>query len=306
MGGVKALMDTVVALAGSERDAIFREGERLATERSRVQQVFNPGELVTLNIGGTKFTTTVATLRNAPPPSLLEAMFSGRHAVSTAEDGSVFIDRDSRHFGDVLNFLRTGQLAYPKGGTDFKYLLELRAEAEFYGLLGLVARIDCYPWSVVRATRAGAINEDEEDEWDFTGSEDEVVFTVSAPCQLMGIGLCGTRTGYHASIKVLRVKRDDFDIELEILWSGEHTVTSADGKVARVDLPAPIELACGPTYKLQLEGEEGTSSFRAEDCLQVVVAGGVRIEYEEHHSPNNTCEHLGQFPELWIRVVGGP
>ena len=38
-------------------------------------------------------------------------------------------------------------------------------QAEFYGLLGLVARIDCYPWSVVRATRAGAINEDEKDEW---------------------------------------------------------------------------------------------------------------------------------------------
>jgi hypothetical protein len=42
----------------------------------------------------------------------------------------------------VLNYLRTQQLAYPPDGTDYKYLLELRAEAEYYGLTGLVALID--------------------------------------------------------------------------------------------------------------------------------------------------------------------
>ena len=39
----------------------------------------NPGEKVTLNVGGQRFATTVATLRNAPAPSLFAAMFSGRH-----------------------------------------------------------------------------------------------------------------------------------------------------------------------------------------------------------------------------------
>ena len=34
------------------------------------------------------------------------------------------------------------QLNYPPDGTDFQYLLELRAEAEYYGLSGLVALID--------------------------------------------------------------------------------------------------------------------------------------------------------------------
>ena len=34
------------------------------------------------------------------------------------------------------------QLNYPPDGTDFKYLLELRAEAEYYGLVGMVAQID--------------------------------------------------------------------------------------------------------------------------------------------------------------------
>lgn len=36
----------------------------------------------------------------------------------------------------------TLQLSYPPDGTDFKYLLELRAEAEYYGLCGLVSQID--------------------------------------------------------------------------------------------------------------------------------------------------------------------
>ena len=65
-----------------------------------------------------------------------------RYDLPRAEDGSLFIDRDGRHFADVLNYLRTQQLAYPPDGTDYKYLLELRAEAEYYGLTGLVALID--------------------------------------------------------------------------------------------------------------------------------------------------------------------
>lgn len=36
-------------------------------------------------------------------------------------------------------------LNYPPDGSDHKYLLELRAEAEYYGLTGLVEQIDRYP-----------------------------------------------------------------------------------------------------------------------------------------------------------------
>lgn len=47
---------------------------------------------VVLNVGGTKFATTLYTLRNAPE-SLFTAMFSGRHALKTDEEGCFFIDR---------------------------------------------------------------------------------------------------------------------------------------------------------------------------------------------------------------------
>lgn len=65
---------------------------------------------VVLNVGGSRFTTTITTLRNAPSPSLFAAMFSGRHKLKQDADGSIFIDRDGRHFADVLNYLRDGQV----------------------------------------------------------------------------------------------------------------------------------------------------------------------------------------------------
>jgi hypothetical protein len=64
-------------------------------------QVLCDSEQVTLSVGGARFTTTVSTLRGAPAPSLFAAMFSGRHELQRSpQDGSIFIDRDGRHFAD--------------------------------------------------------------------------------------------------------------------------------------------------------------------------------------------------------------
>jgi hypothetical protein len=38
-----------------------------------------------------------------------------------------------------------GSFSYPADGADFKYLMELRAEAEYYCLAALVEHIDRYP-----------------------------------------------------------------------------------------------------------------------------------------------------------------
>lgn len=65
--------------------------------------MLSDSEQVTLNVGGYRFTTTVHTLRNAPAPSLFAAMFSGRHTVTKDASGCYFIDRDGRHFHDILN-----------------------------------------------------------------------------------------------------------------------------------------------------------------------------------------------------------
>lgn len=46
---------------------------------------------------------------------------------------------------------------------DMKYLLELRAEANYFGLTGLMAAIDRFPHSLTRVARAAALNM--EDSW---------------------------------------------------------------------------------------------------------------------------------------------
>ncbi|XP_050944136.1 FH protein interacting protein FIP2 isoform X1 [Cucumis melo] len=94
--------------------------------------------LIRLNIGGKKFRTTLDTLTLREPDSMLAAMFSGRHTLcQDPEEGSIFLDRDGKHFRHILNWLRDGIVPFL---SDFD-LLELLREAEYYQLLGLMDRI---------------------------------------------------------------------------------------------------------------------------------------------------------------------
>eukprot|EP00775_Hariotina_reticulata_P009921 gene9921-10078_t len=286
-GGVsnmqQALANLVSALTTEKQhlDAAKRQlaedQAAFAQECSRVQQVLCDRDQVTLNVGGHRFTTTVSTLRDAPSPSLFAAMFSGRHALVHTADGSIFLDRDGRHFADILNFLRTQQLAYPPDGTDFKYLLELRAEAEFYGLVGLVQQIDRFPFGLVRVVRGQ--QRSCEDTWVYEDGRDEVVLCVDKPCQLLGVGLCGSDSGYTAILDVLRVA-DDFSEELFLC--------------------DPVMLLPDNNYMLSLS-VRGSESYCCEECMETVVAGGVTVSFQCWESSNGTNEERGQFPEVYIR-----
>jgi hypothetical protein len=64
---------------------------------------------VVLDIGGYRYTTSVQTLRRLPH-TFFDAYFGGRYAMDRTEDGSIFIDRDGEHFGQVLEYLRDGVL----------------------------------------------------------------------------------------------------------------------------------------------------------------------------------------------------
>ncbi|KAM0008414.1 putative chromatin remodeling & transcription regulator BTB-POZ family [Helianthus debilis subsp. tardiflorus] len=91
--------------------------------------------IVRLNIGGYEFLTSVDTLTNREPQSMLAAMFSGRHTVyKDPEKGYVFVDRDGMHFRHILNWLRDGVIP---NLSDVE-CSELLREAEYYQLLGLV------------------------------------------------------------------------------------------------------------------------------------------------------------------------
>ncbi|XP_059208251.1 BTB/POZ domain-containing protein KCTD7 [Centropristis striata] len=68
-------------------------------------------EVISLNVGGTYFTTRLSTLRRYED-TMLAAMFSGRHYIPRDAEGRYFIDRDGTYFGDILNFLREGELPH--------------------------------------------------------------------------------------------------------------------------------------------------------------------------------------------------
>ncbi|PKU63254.1 FH protein interacting protein FIP2 [Dendrobium catenatum] len=89
-------------------------------------------------IGGKKYATTVDTLTQREPYSMLAAMFSGRHNVCRdSETGMVFVDRDGKQFRHILNWLRDGILPTL---TNVEYQ-ELLREAEYYQLLELIKYI---------------------------------------------------------------------------------------------------------------------------------------------------------------------
>ncbi|XP_068309591.1 FH protein interacting protein FIP2-like [Pyrus communis] len=93
--------------------------------------------LVHLNVGGKKFSTTVGTLTQSEPDSMLAAMFSGPHTLRQDKKGYVFIDRDGEHFRHILNWLRDGEI--PK--LEASQYAELVMEAKYYQLLGLFVGI---------------------------------------------------------------------------------------------------------------------------------------------------------------------
>ncbi len=67
--------------------------------------------IVTLNVGGHQFMTTIATLSQFDGP--LRAMFSGKFDAHKMNDGSVFVDRDGSVFGIILNYMRSSAVDIP-------------------------------------------------------------------------------------------------------------------------------------------------------------------------------------------------
>ena len=97
-------------------------------------------EVVTLNVGGALFTTTVATLTKYPN-SMLAAMFdqkSERPPARKDNQGNFFIDAEPEPFKMILRFLRRGVLTEDLGGCTLE---QLELEADYYGLEDLLKLI---------------------------------------------------------------------------------------------------------------------------------------------------------------------
>ena len=91
--------------AQKKAKVVEEEKKEWESEKKRIQETKTFEKIVTLNVGGTKYITSLSTLTKYPD-SMLGAMFSGRHALPQQEDGSFFIDRDGDTFSNILSYLR--------------------------------------------------------------------------------------------------------------------------------------------------------------------------------------------------------
>ncbi|KAJ8414604.1 hypothetical protein AAFF_G00038060 [Aldrovandia affinis] len=97
--------------------------------------VTRTGEIIHLNVGGKRFSTSRQTLTWVPD-SFFSSLLSGRISTLKDETGAIFIDRDPSLFAPILNFLRTKEL-HPRS-VNVHLLMH---EAEFYGIAPLVRKL---------------------------------------------------------------------------------------------------------------------------------------------------------------------
>ncbi|RNA21503.1 BTB POZ domain-containing KCTD3 [Brachionus plicatilis] len=93
-------------------------------------------DIINLNVGGQKFSTSRQTLCSVPD-SFFSSLMSGRIPSCRDEQGYIFIDRDPKYFCLILNFLRTRELNL----TGIENISSLKNEAEFYAISPLVKRL---------------------------------------------------------------------------------------------------------------------------------------------------------------------
>ncbi|XP_053670777.1 SH3KBP1-binding protein 1 [Anopheles nili] len=95
----------------------------------------NVGDIVHLNVGGTKFSTSRQTLTWVPD-TFFTSLLNGRISSLRDETDAIFIDRDPKLFSLILNYLRTKEIDIKS--VDIRVL---RHEAEFYNIAPLIKRL---------------------------------------------------------------------------------------------------------------------------------------------------------------------
>ena len=128
------------------KDRLQLEEERKKFDEEKKAKVnsksISHGQVVDLNVGGTRYSTSRSTLTKYPE-SMLGVMFSGRHDLETMKcsDGSSFIDRDGARFKYILDYLRDGEKVVKSFPKSADVVLGLFHDAEYYQLEGLITAL---------------------------------------------------------------------------------------------------------------------------------------------------------------------
>ena len=128
---VKRFRQEFSEIVQSERAKIKTEVEAYNAEKQRIQAVnVNDDDLIDLNVGGTKFTTTRSTLCQVQD-SFLASMFSGRWEdnIKRDKDGAVFFDFNPQHFILILDYLRVKKIKTPENSPPLPRVPEDQSES---------------------------------------------------------------------------------------------------------------------------------------------------------------------------------
>jgi len=119
------------------------EKQKWEEEKAKINATFVfHGQIIDLNVGGTRYTTSRSTLTKYPE-SMLGVMFSGTHDLEAMKcsDGSFFIDRDGARFKFILDYLRDGEEIVQSFPKSVDVLLALSFDAKYYQLDSLVTAV---------------------------------------------------------------------------------------------------------------------------------------------------------------------
>mmetsp|Transcript_59428 Transcript_59428/g.128516 ORF Transcript_59428/g.128516 Transcript_59428/m.128516 type:complete len:288 (-) Transcript_59428:59-922(-) len=115
--------------------ALVSPSRSTVRETSFNQADSESGPVLAVNVGGQVFRATESTLRKAPfLDSLLRHYHGGELGATLDDEGRCFVDRPSRLFGYILDYLRSGYWVLCEHASDPDFVEALQEEACFYGL----------------------------------------------------------------------------------------------------------------------------------------------------------------------------
>ena len=113
---VKRFTHEFTEIIKGERATLKAELDEYNAEKQKMKAIdVSDDDIISLNVGGQKFTTTRSTLCQVEG-SLLSTMFSGRweDGLQRDQDGAVFFDFNPQYIGYILEYLRTKKIATPE------------------------------------------------------------------------------------------------------------------------------------------------------------------------------------------------
>ena len=121
-----------------EGDEVASEDTSDDTNASAPATIFSGSQLVSINVGGTTFVTTLSTLSSDPSTYFARRLQFEESDFGSSSGGiAMFVDRDPTHFNHILNYLRSSLPPPLSERSTPHFLSSLLAEADFYSISGL-------------------------------------------------------------------------------------------------------------------------------------------------------------------------